>query len=313
MVKSKLRENVNLAKFTTTGVGGCARYFTEVRTLDEMLSAISVAKEMGVDYFILGGGSNLIISDSGFGGLVIKNSIDGISNGKSDVSVLSGTTLQKLVNYLNRQGFSGLQKLTGIPGSVGGAIYGNAGAYGQAIGDCLKEVKVYSDGKIVRLKREKCDFGYRDSIFKHKNMVIVEASFHFGQKVNPSELIKESDEILKQRLVKYPPGLKCPGSFFKNVLASCLSCDVLKKIPSDKVQYGKIPAGYLLEAVGAKGAACNGVKIADYHGNLFVNQGSATAEDFRFLSEDFARKVKNMFGVKLEPEVQFVGFEFGSI
>lgn len=301
-------KDVVLAPFTTLDIGGPARFFAEVASITDLKDAIATAQKSHIPFLVIGSGSNLLVNDKGYDGLVIKNSTDNIKIDGQKFIVSGGTSLQKLVNTANKYGFAGLEKLTGIPGTVAGAIYGNAGAYGETISDHLVRVLVFDGRKTYWMSKKQCVFDYRESGFKNnKNLVILESEFELDRG-NPEKLKEISREILEMRLKKYHPNIKCPGSFFKNIIASKLAQDVLAKIPSEKIVYGKIPAGYLLEEVGAKGKEQDGVKIASYHGNLFINQSNGTAKIFYKLAKEYQEKVKEKFRITLEPEVQLVGF-----
>lgn len=296
-----------LSKVTTLGIGGPAKQFISVNSEDKLREAIKYAKENDLPFLVIGGGSNLLIADEGVEKLVIQNKISGISQNGNILTVKSGTPLQTIVNLSIEKGLSGINKLTGIPGTVGGAIYGNAGAYGGGVSENLIDVTCINPqtGKNIILKKEDCGFSYRDSNFKRNGLVVLAATF----KLTPDdsqELKKESEEIKLKRDEKYPPGIKCPGSFYKNLIASDLPEDILKKIPPEKIVYGKIPAGALLEMVGAKGDHKGSIEIAPYHANLFVNKGDGNAKDFYTLAKKYFDKIKERFGISLEPEVQLI-------
>lgn len=342
----KFSHNYPLSQVTTLGIGGPAKLFVAAKTQAELIEAIQYAKAKDIDYLVIGGGSNLLVADEGVNCLVIKNEITGIARGDSEkglparsrseessedarwdfelagpraLSVKSGTILQDLVDYSIAEGLSGLQKLTGIPGTVGGAVYGNAGAYGQTISDHITSVVILgtqsetwrtpesidSGQARVTLGIDQCGFNYRDSGFKRNKYVILEVILQLD-KADPQTLQQEADEVLKKRLIKYPKGIKCPGSFFKNIVAETLPKEVLDKIPKEAIIYGKLPAGFLLESVGAKGQALDGIYIADYHANLFINKGSSTAKAFYDLAKKYANLVKEKFGIILVPEVQLI-------
>ncbi|MBI2600587.1 UDP-N-acetylmuramate dehydrogenase [Candidatus Daviesbacteria bacterium] len=301
------QNNYLLSQVTTLKIGGPAKEFVSVQTEKELIEAITYARQKNLPFLVIGGGSNLLVADEGVEKLVIQNRITGIFQKGNNLIVKSGTILQDLVNFTIEKGLTGINKLTGVPGTVGGAIYGNAGAYGSGISDKLVELICFdptSEEKVV-LKTEECGFGYRDSNFKRNNLIILEANFDLTPG-NLEELKKESEEIKRKRDGKYPPGIKCPGSFYKNFVASELSTDVLVNIPKEKIVYGKVPAGALLEMVGAKGDRIDGIEIASYHANLFINNGTGTAKDFYNLAKKYAEKVKQKFGITLEPEVQLI-------
>jgi UDP-N-acetylmuramate dehydrogenase len=298
-------QNILISKLTTLEIGGPVSKFTEVSNFEELKSALEYAKKEDLKFLVIGGGSNLLVSDEGYDGFIIKNLTQGIHLAGNELSVESGTILQDLVDFTIANGLSGMNKLTGIPGTVGGALFGNAGAYGQTISDHLVKVICFDGEKETELTKDECKFNYRDSAFKKSKSVIFRGVFNLELGDAP-ELKKESDETLKKRLVKYPIGIKCPGSFFKNIVASTLPDEILRNISEDKIMYGKIPAGKLLEEVGAKGDAMGQIKIAEYHGNLFINLGDGKAEDFYNLAKKYFQKVKEKFRIELEPEVQLI-------
>jgi len=302
----KIIKGEQLSKHTTLALGGPAKFFAYAKTENELKDLINYAEKSKIPYMVIGGGSNLLISEKGYNGLVIVNLLRGISVGDSSLAVRSGTHLQELVDFANNNGFAGLEHLTGIPGTVGGAIYGNAGAYGQTVSDNLIRVKILKNGEELWLNKKDCGFAYRESVFKKDKSIILDAEFRLD-KASFEKLKAESAKILSERLKKYKPAIMCPGSFFKNVLESDLAKEQLEKIPKEKIVYGKIPAGYLLEVVGAKGDHLGKIKIADYHGNLFINLGGGTAKDFYELATRYKDKVKDRFGIELQPEVQLVG------
>lgn len=301
----KIVDNYQTSKITTLGIGGPAKKFTIVSTQEQLIKAIQYAKDYKIKYLVIGGGSNLLIADQGVNELIIQNKICGISHEGNLVTVKAGTPLQELVDYTIKHGLAGLQKLTGIPGTVGGAVYGNAGAYGQTIADCLKEVVVFDGQEIITFFKGGCEFNYRDSIFKKNLFPVLEAKFEL-KLANSATLKEEAQDTLSRRIVKYPPGIKCPGSFFKNIIAESLPQEALKKVSPDKIVYGKLPAGTLLESVGAKGQKLDGIEIAPYHANLFINKGGGSAQSFHALAKKYALLVKQKFGITLEPEVQLI-------
>ena len=304
----KLLSNEPMENHTSLGFGGPASFFIKAEGEDELVSIVKKANSLGVKSMVIGDGSDLLVSKSGFPGLVIKNNFQGIKVSNSKFMVKGGTPLQGLVDRTITEGCEGMEKMTGIPGTVGGAVYGNAGAYGQVVSDNLIRVRAF-DGKKVRwVPKKLCQFGYRESIFKKNKWVLLEAEFLFNSRVDPAELKKAAADTLTLRLKKYKPGLKCPGSFFKNIEVKDLTREQLVKIPKEKIVYEKVPAGYLLEEVGAKGKKLGKILIADFHANLFINTGGGNPTDFYNLAKTYAEKVEEKFGIKLEPEVQLVGF-----
>ncbi len=299
-----IKNNYSLANITTLKIGGSAKKFVAVENLDELIEAIKFARDNNLEFLVVGGGSNLLISDSGVNKLIIQNKFSGIQQEGNILKVKSGTILKDLINYSIQLGLSGLQNLSGIPGTVGGAVYGNAGAYGQTISEHLIQITAFNGNNEENFTRDECSFDYRYSEFKKNHYTILEISFELEP--STEELLStQSQEILEKRLVKYPTGIKCPGSFFKNIVASTLPQEIAEKL-KDKIVYGKLPAGSLLESVGAKGATLGDIEIAPYHANLFINKGRGTAEDFYKLAKKYAELVKEKFGITLEPEVQLI-------
>jgi UDP-N-acetylmuramate dehydrogenase len=297
----------DLKNLTTLSIGGPAQEILQVQTTEDLISAASKLSREKINYLVVGGGSNLLVSDEGFPGTIVLNKTTGIKKEGDSLTVKSGTLLQELVDFANSSGLKGLEKLAGIPGTVGGAVYGNAGAYGQTISDYITQVRCHdpASDKTAEFKKDDCLFAYRDSIFKKNRFIILEATFLLGQD-NPEELVKTSVETVAKREVKYPPGIKCPGSFFKNIPSDTLDPDVLKRVPPEFILFGKVSAGALLESVGAKGASLRNIKIADYHANLFINEGGGTAADFYELAKTYRQKVFDKYGISLEPEVQLI-------
>lgn len=300
-----LQKDFPLKSLTTIQTGGTAKGLVIVKTDKELINVVSILKRDGIRFLIVGGLSNLLFSDKGFDGIIVKNEVSGIEENNGIITAKSGTVLQDLVDFTIEKGLAGLDKITGIPGTVGGAIYGNAGAYGQTISDFITSVTILKNGQNTRLSKSDCGFDYRTSVFKETHDIILNSEFQLT-KSNSDSLRKESQEILSQRVKKYPPGLKSPGSFFMNVYASKIPAEGLKLIPEEKIRNGRAHVGWILESVGAKGYRVGGVEVANYHGNLFINKGNGTSDDYLKLSADLAKRVRNKYGIVLEPEVQLI-------
>ena len=297
--------NPSMRDLTTVRIGGPAPALVIARTQEELTTAIRITREEGIRFLLLGGGSNLLVADEGLDLLVVKNEVSALRREGNTVWVSGGTVLQDLVGFTLRSGLAGLQKLTGIPGTVGGAIYGNAGAYGQTISDHLQEVLCFDGRQIVSYSKPDCRFSYRWSAFKENRCVVLEARLEL-EPGDAQALVSEAESVLRQRLLKYPAGLKCSGSFFKNVLADQVARESLELIPPDKVIYGKIPAGYLLEQTGAKDRTLGDIWVSTASANLFVNRGNGRAADLLQLAADCASRVKDRYGIQLQPEVQII-------
>ncbi|RPJ60021.1 MAG: UDP-N-acetylmuramate dehydrogenase [Acidobacteria bacterium] len=309
MAELNLIPRVSLAELTTIRVGGAADWFTRVYAVEQLARAVAWATDRHLPFLFLGEGSNVLFPDSGFRGLVIKNRLVGFEHYADEVQVAGGENLGEVIQRLSRLHLAGLECMYGIPGTIAGAIVGNAGAYGQEIRDCIVEVSAWSPaGGVQAFDREAMQFSYRHSLLKDRRDLFV-LSCRLRLRPSQENLAARSDEILRKRLAKYPIGLRCPGSFFKNILVSQLSPEVLAGIPTDFIQYGKIPAGRLLEEVGAKGASRGDALIAEYHGNLLINRRLASSRDVLALASEYAQRVWDRFQVLLEPEILVVETE----
>jgi len=296
--------NAPLARYTRFEIGGPARMLANVSTVDALAETLQLAKDSGTQRAIIGGGTNLIVDDEGFPGVVVRYVPKNIEIEGTQVRVEAGAVLQDLVDKTVDAGLQGLETMTGIPGWVGGAIYGNAGAYGRSIQESIESVRCFDGSKTCELCSDKLFFSYRTSIFKSfKDWIVLDAVLKL-KKADPAALRATADGILKIRNEKYPPTMKCAGSIFKNLLLADLPSGVA--VPEKIVREGKVPSAWFLEAAGAKGLAIGGLKVADYHANLIYNEGGGTARDLWHLIETLKLGVWEKFGVKLEEEVQSI-------
>jgi UDP-N-acetylmuramate dehydrogenase len=196
--------------------------------------------------------------------------------------------------------------MTGIPGWVGGAVYGNAGAYGHSIQERVSSVRYLERGHVHEISNAACEFAYRESRFKRrKDWVILSVTLRL-ESADSEELRATADGILKIRNEKYPPTMRCAGSIFKNLLWRDLPEAVRVQLPAAVVREGKVPSAYFLEQAGAKGLRQGRVCVADYHANLIYNEGGGTAREVGELIAELKRLVRDRFGLDLEEEVQFL-------
>jgi UDP-N-acetylmuramate dehydrogenase len=294
--------NAPLARYTRFEIGGPARMLANASTVDALAETLELAKSSGTPKAVIGGGTNLIADDDGFPGVVVRYVAKNIEIEGTRVRVEAGAMLQDLVDQTIDAGLRGLETMTGIPGWVGGAIYGNAGAYGHSIQECVESVRFFDGLETRELRSSEVNFSYRDSIFKScKDWVVLDAILKLHP-ADPAELRATAAGILKIRNEKYPPTMRCAGSIFKNLLLAELPSGV--KVPEKVVREGKVPSAYFLEAAGAKGLAIGGLRVADYHANLIYNEGGGTARDLWHLIETLKAGVFEKFGVRLEEEVQ---------
>lgn len=297
-----------LSRYTRFAIGGPADIYAETSSPEAFIAALKVARGSGRNYVVIGGGTNLIVSDDGFRGIVLRFIAQNIVGTGTLVAADGGAVLQDLVDFTVERGLRGLETLAGIPGSVGAAIYGNAGAYGHSMSERVRSVRFYDDHEIRVFDCQACEFHYRESIFKrHKNWIIfsTELAMEIG---DAAELRKISGDIVTVRNEKFPVTMKCAGSIFKNLLLADLPDSIAAQVPGRVIREGKVPAAYFLEEVNAKGMTRGDIHVATYHANLLYNAGAGTAADLRALIAELKVQVKAKFGITLEEEVQYVGF-----
>lgn len=304
----RLSENVPLSQYTRFGIGGPADLLVDAPSEDAFAAAWAALRSEGVPVAVIGGGSNLVVSDAGFRGAVLRFTGDRISIAGDRVTADAGAVLQRLVDTANAAGLRGLETMTGIPGWVGGAVYGNAGAYGRSMHEIVESVRFFDGERILDLPNAGCEFQYRESVFKRRKCwVIFSAAFRLAA-APAAELQRTSDDIRAVRDAKYPPSMKCAGSIFKNCFFTALPEAARAAVPPALVREGKVPSAFFLEQTGAKGLRRGDIQVAAYHANLIYNDGAGAAADLRAVIAELKSRVAAKFGFELEEEVQYVGF-----
>ena len=257
---------------------------------ESLIRAIRAAREAGIPVFVLGGGSNVLVSDSGFKGLVIKNQCDQVFLNDGRIACQSGVWLDDVVSLGRENSLSGMEFAAGIPGTIGGAVHGNAGALGKAVGDLLTEAVILTpQGSIERVEKGHFEFVYRESKLRKTKDVLLSAAFE----LNEGEKEKIEGEVkrnLEERRKRLPQKEKSAGCFFRNVVANGK----------------KVSAGFLLERIGAKKMHQGEAAVFEKHANILINSGKAKAEDIRRLADDLKKRVKEKFDVDLEEEVVYL-------
>lgn len=290
----EIKQNEPLAKHSTYAIGGPAKYFTVAKTKEDVLEALKFAKEKDLPFFALGGGSNILFSDEEYEGVVIKIQIGGIKIDGEKIIAGAGVPLAQLMNVSAENGLSGLEWAVGIPGAIGGAVNGNAGAYGRAAAEVVESIMVLEENnagnwEVKKYSRQDCGFRYRGSNFKSKDnkKIILEVALKlkYGDKDKIREEIKN---ILMTRKGKVPPQASA-GCVFKN----------LKKENGELIS----SAGSLIEQCGLKGCKIGKAEVPMLHGNYVVNMGGAAAKDVRALISLCKEKVKEKFNLELEEEI----------
>jgi UDP-N-acetylmuramate dehydrogenase len=303
----RVRRRAPMAEYTRFGIGGPADVFAETSREQAFIEAVRVLRAAGTPFVVIGGGTNLIVSDAGFRGAVLRYTADEMEADGAVVRAAAGATLDGLVNFAVSRGLAGLETLAGIPGWLGGAVYGNAGAFGHAIGERVRAVR-FLDGVNVRaIDNAECQFTYRESVFKRRGDCVV-LSAEFTLTPADADALKETATgIVRTRNEKFPSTMKCAGSIFKNLLLAELPPEVAARVPPSKVREGKVPAAFFLEQAGAKGRSRGDIRVADYHANLIYNHGAGTAADLTALIAELKERVRERFGLELEEEVQYIG------
>lgn len=300
--------NIKLADYSSYKIGGEAKYFITVTTIEEIKEAIAFAHDNNLKFFILGGGTNLLFSDEGYDGLIIKNEIRGSEITGEKLIVKSGENLTLTAKKTLENGLSGMEWAYGIPGSVGGAIRGNAGAYGGEMKDNILTVTSINllTGELVKRENKDCNFGYRNSIYKQTGTeMILEAEIGLKKDGN-GEAMAIAERHMQQRKDRHPLDKPCAGSTFKNVDARGLSDEEKKNFIIKEDPFLIIPIGSLIEGAGMKGFCVRGACISTKHANFLVNENNATATDVIELIDLVKEKIKEKYGFVIEPEIQIV-------
>lgn len=282
-----------MKKHTTAGLGGNARYYAEAGSLYSLAAALGSAKRCGVKSKVIGCGSNLLVSDAGYNGLIISaKNVKDIFITKEGLRAGCGTTLAAFSQFALRAGLGGAEELAGIPGTIGGAVKNNAGAFGKSVSDVLLFAEILSDGKIEKKAAKDLKFGYRKSGLKKGETVIAATFALFPQKT--SEIEKRRAEFIGIRRASQPHG-RSFGSTFKNP----------KRVKSEELK--GLGAGAIIEKAGLKGLACGGASVSVKHANFITISPSATAKEVKNLIDRIKLEVYEKYGVKLSEEVEYVG------
>ena len=277
----KIKQEVKLYEYTTMKVGGRARYFIKIEQKEEVKKAMDFIKEKGLSYFVMGGGSNLLIDDKDLNIAIIKLTYAFLNIEGTRVRVSSSFKLPRLINVLIKEGLSGIEELAEIPGEIGGAVMMNAGSFGKEIGEVVSEIEIFDGRRFRRLGTRDLVFSYRNTNIK-RDWIITEVNLRLA-KGSTSRIMQKIQEVKEQRRRTQPVGQRTFGSVFKNPDANS--------------------AGYLIERCNLKGYQIGDAKISEKHANFIVNTNRATFSDIISLMNTAKSAVYKRFGIKLEPEV----------
>ena len=287
----KYLENESLSKHTTYRVGGKAKVFVYPKNVEKLILLLKKLRKDNIKYKILGNGSNTLFSDKEYDGVIINlDSFDRVTYFRSSVRAEAGVNLMKLSNQVVKKGYSGLEFATGIPGTIGGAIYMNAGAYKSDMGYVTRSIKVLTPKlEVITMTNKELDFHYRSSFLqKHKDYICLEATIQL-RKSDKNMLQEIVDDRRKRRMESQPLEYPSAGSVFRN--------------PEDMF------AGKLIEDLGFKGYSIGGAKVSEKHANFIINYNNAKGEDIKKLIELLKEKVKEEYNVELKCEQEFVNWE----
>lgn len=304
----KVKIGEPLSKHTSFKIGGGARFFVSPETLEAHVELMQYLDGTGVPYMILGGGSNMLAPDTGFDGVVIHPEYQEIKREGSKIIADAGALTVSVARFSMKEQLTGFEWGVGVPGTIGGAVRGNAGAMGFEMKDSVTNVMAYIDGEVVELNIEQCDFGYRSSVFKSKGGVVLQVTLGLEQTEN-KELIKQALEYLNYRNSTQPQGHASTGCIFQNPDVGKYRPQLIEHFDkySEHVQkflsLGKISAGWLIEQAGLKGEQVGQALVSQQHGNFIVNVGGATAADVQTLIDRIKETVYTKFGITLEEEI----------
>jgi UDP-N-acetylmuramate dehydrogenase len=306
-----VKENIPLAPFTTFGIGGPARFLVQAGSAAELREALLFARQRGVAFYLIGGGSNLLVSDSGFDGLAILVKFAAVRRAGAGIAAEAGADLTGLVRQAAAWGLSGMESLAGIPGLLGGAVRGNAGAYGGSIGEVCATVRVLDSETLdfADLDREECRFAYRSSRFKRDPRLLV-VSAQLALASAPAEEIRDRVEAtLARRAARHLQCDRSAGSFFMNPMVS--DAALIERFQSDqqvRCRDGRIPAGWLIDQTGLRQQRIGAAMVSSLHANYLINTGGARAEEIVTLARLIKERVRAATGVQLQEEVSCLGF-----
>ena len=276
-----------MSRHTSLHVGGPADYFVRVRSEDDLVGAVRVAREAELPTFMLGGGTNLLVADDGIRGVVFENAWSDVDVRGTVLDAASGTPLASVAAAAARNGILGLEWMATVPGTVGGAVHGNAGAFGSETASALMDARLLDlNGDTWTARVDELEYSYRTSALQGTPIICVRARFH-GEPGDRPTAVKRIKEMANERIAKQPLAQPNTGSIFRNP-------------PGDH-------AGRLIEAAGLKGARIGDAIVSEKHANFIVNAGQASATDVRALMRRCQAEVKVRFGVDLVPEVELVG------
>lgn len=303
-----IKENIYLKDLSTFKIGGKAKYVVFAENNDDIIEALRFAQDKDLSIGIIGAGCNLLITDDNIDGLILKMNTKAINITNTQVFAEAGVSLAALTASAHKSGLIGLEWAPSVPSSIGGAIRGNAGAFGGETKDRLKLVKIYRNGEILDIDADALDFQYRYSYFKsaHNRAIILGGTFELELGDISASQKQIRDNIIKKNQ-NQPVGVACSGCIFKNYEGD-INLDLIDKYPElqNFVSKGIIPSGYLIEKSGLKGFSYGGIQISEKHANYMINTGAGKFDEVLDLISIVKDKVFQEFGVMIEEEVVYL-------
>ncbi len=305
---AQFKENEPLAKHLNIRIGGPSRWFVEARSTQELIDAVNIAQELSMKYFVLGGGSNTLVADEGFDGLVIKAANRAMRIEEDRMYVEAGVISSAAARASATAGLRGFEWAVSLPGTIGGAVRGNAGCFGGEMRDSVESVRVLREGSVLTLTNADLAFRYRHSLFKDvgNNDVVLDCivKLEIGDR---TEALAQIEKNLAGRKASQPLGASSAGCMFTNVeWADDAQIDRLRtrfEIPQAFVDRKRIPAGWIIEQLGLKGLSVGEAEVSMQHGNFLLNKGHATASDIVQLVSQIKKRVLDEVNIVLEEEV----------
>jgi len=304
----KIQEYIPLAPLTTFHIGGLARYYAKVNTEGQIYEAISWAKEHSIAPIILAGGSNVLISDKWLNAIVIHITGTDFSFIDSLLNCNTGCNLLKIIQATVSNGFGGWEKLAGIPGTVGGAVRGNAGAFGTEIKDVVEKIRALNihSNFIREFTNLECNFSYRNSFFKEHSEWIITRVYIKLKIIDPTIGRINIQETIDERERRHLQNIRAAGSFFVNPTVPRGICEIFEKEKGVLSRENRVQAGWLIEKVGMKGSSIGDARASSQHPNYILNSGNATAMDVLNLAKNIKIQVHKRFGIWLQEEAQII-------
>jgi UDP-N-acetylmuramate dehydrogenase len=303
-----------MSKHTTFRLGGPARLYVVANSSDLLMQTVETAIDLDIPWAVIGGGTNLLVADEGFEGVVIQAANQGLSIDGDIVRIESGLVSALVARKTVEAGLTGFEWAVGLPGTIGGAIYGDAGCYGAEMCDSIISVDVYHIATKMRktLTNQECRFGYRDSLFKQERHLILGCVLALKKASDPAASRVLMDKILSERKDKQPLGESSAGCVFKNfAYQNETALDILRRdveVPEQMLLAKRIPAGWLIDQANLKGTAVGDFRVSEKHGNFLINKGKGRASEVLALISLVKMKVRDTFGIELQEEVQLLGF-----